>query len=92
MALQNRGVETIPIALDDNSDALVKALSDIDILISAISPFEDHLQFGLADAAKVAGIKRFIPNSFTAVTPTGVAAHRDEVSFLYTAGKVYLGH
>lgn len=60
---------------------LAAALAGVDVVISAISPFDAHLQYALADAAKAAGVKRFVPSSFTAVTPaSGITDGRDEAS------------
>lgn len=52
-------------------DDLVKMLAAIDIVISAVGPFDQYSQIPLANAAKKAGVKRFLPCAFVTVCPPG---------------------
>ncbi|KAJ6789467.1 hypothetical protein PWT90_00268 [Aphanocladium album] len=80
IALKESGVTIVGVELEGNPAALQKALVGIEVLICAIGPFAFDVQYGLADAAKAAGVKRFVPSSFTAVTPPGgVTAGRDHI-------------
>lgn len=80
---QQRGVELREIELPGAVEKLVEALSGLDVVISAISAWSLQLQIDLADAAKKAGVKRFVPCSFmTVMPPGGRALLRDEVSYV----------
>ena len=67
--LASKGAEIVYADYSQHDD-LVKALSGTDALISAVSPGRtgaydfDALQTPLLDAAKAAGVKRFIPSEF----------------------------
>lgn len=91
MKLRERGISTIAIDLEGDKAGAVKVLTDVDVLISAISPFQYDTQYKLADAAKEAGVKRFIPSAFTSVTPLGVTDGRDAVStqFQFTQRRLH---
>ncbi|KAJ3496797.1 hypothetical protein NLG97_g2393 [Lecanicillium saksenae] len=79
VALKESGVAIVGVELEGNPAALQKALVGIEVLICAVGPFAFDVQYGLADAAKAAGVKRFVPSSFTAVTPPGgVTVGRDQ--------------
>jgi hypothetical protein len=55
-------------------------LADIDVVISAVGPGAQLDQIPLADAAKKAGVKRFVPCAFMTVCPPGgVMWIRDQV-------------
>lgn len=58
-------------------------LAGVDVLISAISAHQQLQQKNLADAAKIAGVKRFLPCAFTTVAPPGgvmmLRDHKEEV-------------
>lgn len=80
-SLQQRGVAIVPLNLDGLQSQIIAALYNIDILISAVSAFDYHVQIPLATAAKAAGVKRFLPCSFTSVAPPGGFSRlRDAVS------------
>jgi hypothetical protein len=79
--LKNRGIKVIPADLKGSQDALVSLLSGIDVLISAMffGSLEDEIP--LADAAKRAGVKRFVQSAFMVVIPPrGVVDFREKAS------------
>ena len=68
--LASKGAEIVYVDYNQH-DALVNALKGTDALISAVAPGHtsgaydfDALQTPLLDAAKKAGVKRFIPSEF----------------------------
>ena len=70
-ALAARG---FPIAVGDlagDVDELAKVLEGFDTLISAINAHYILAQVKLVDAAKKAGVKRFVPCDFAVVVPPG---------------------
>lgn len=76
-ALRAKGVKIAVADLQGGSAELVQLLQGIDIVISAIAmPFTD--QIPLIDAAKEAGVKRFVPCSWQPVMPArGILDVRD---------------
>lgn len=61
-------------------DELAVALKGMDIVVSCVGPSDQHIQNGIATAAKAAGVKRFIPCGFiTICAPGGIMWLRDEV-------------
>jgi uncharacterized protein YbjT (DUF2867 family) len=78
--LKAKGVEIRLGDATDEIDALVPILKDIDIVISAIDAGSQLSQMNLVDAAKRAGVKRFVPCAFITVAPPGgVMDLRDQV-------------
>ncbi|ODM22798.1 hypothetical protein SI65_00387 [Aspergillus cristatus] len=67
--LQERGVKVVPADLGGPSDKLVELLTGIDVVISAI--YFDNLdeEIPLANAAKAAGVKRFVQSALMIVIP-----------------------
>ena len=79
--LQERGVEICEGDLEGSEDELVKALYDIDVVISCVGALQQQDQISLANAAKKAGVKRFVPCGFITVAPPGgIMRLRDQVS------------
>lgn len=79
--LQQRGVKVVPADLRGPSDKLVELLSGIDVVISAI--YFDSLddEIPLANAAKAAGVKRFVQSALMIVIPPkGVVDFREKVA------------
>ncbi|KAK7426119.1 hypothetical protein QQZ08_007429 [Neonectria magnoliae] len=77
-SVKEQGVGINVIELDAPHEDLVKALSGQDVVICCIIPGSADSQKALADAAKEAGVKRFIPSSFaTACPPAGVMVMRE---------------
>ncbi|KAK7403059.1 hypothetical protein QQX98_011170 [Neonectria punicea] len=77
-SVKERGVRIIIIELDAPHEDLVEALTGQDVVICAIIPDAADLQKALADAAKEAGVKRFMPSAFaTACPPAGVMVMRE---------------
>jgi len=75
-----RGVKLRVVELSAPEDELVKSLSGVNILISAIGPHDLLQQKTLVKAAKEANIKRFVPCAWiTICPPKGVMVLRDEV-------------
>lgn len=59
---------------------LVRLLEGVDVVISAIFIADLQAEIPLADAAKAAGVKRFIPCFFgPVIPPKGVSLLRDKV-------------
>jgi uncharacterized protein YbjT (DUF2867 family) len=82
--LKQRGVEVRVGDIGDPIDTLVKTLGDIDTLISILPPGGQLAQVALADAAKKAGVKRYIPCGFITVAPPGgVMTLRDDKEVVY---------
>ncbi|KAH8893547.1 NAD(P)-binding protein [Thozetella sp. PMI_491] len=69
IALQQRGVKLVATDLDGPEEELVKSLAGNDVLISALNPSAFAAQIPLANAAKLAHVRRFIPCSFATVGP-----------------------
>jgi len=86
--LRARGLETRVASLKD-VDALVPILADIDIVLSAISAGSQLDQIPLIDAAKKAGVERFVPCGFIPIIPPGgIAVLRDEKEIVYNHLKI----
>ncbi|KAK2743139.1 isoflavone reductase family protein [Colletotrichum kahawae] len=67
--LRSRGVKVVAVELTGPEDALVEALTNIDVIISTVSVASFKDQIPLAKAAKKAGVKRFVPSEFAMVIP-----------------------
>lgn len=80
-ALASRGVKIVTVDLNDAVEVIAKSLDSIDVVIAAVPPHVLEAQIPLARAAKLAGVKRFVPSSFAmALAPGGVATVQDSVS------------
>ncbi|KAI2620768.1 NAD(P)-binding protein [Hypomontagnella submonticulosa] len=89
--LQGRGVHVVAADLTGPKEDLVKLLSGIDVVISCIvfSALKD--QIPLAEAAKEAGVKRFVPCDFATPAPRGVMALHDQKDDVLAAiQRIYL--
>ncbi|KAE8143088.1 hypothetical protein BDV38DRAFT_234670 [Aspergillus pseudotamarii] len=83
-AIQDRGVKLRVTDLSASEDELALVLSGIDILISAISGYDQLSQKTLMRAAKIAGIRRVVPCAYgTIAPPQGVMLFRDEKEEVY---------
>ncbi|KAJ7777377.1 hypothetical protein B0H16DRAFT_1407000 [Mycena metata] len=93
-ALAERGVNIRVADISGPIEDLAKALSGIDVLISAIDAGSQLAQIQLATAAKEAGVKRFVPCGFITVAPPGgVMALRDSKELVYQhIRKLFLPH
>lgn len=79
--LKKQGVRVVAADLRGTEDDLVSLLKGADVVISSINATVLLDQIPLADAAKKAGVGRFIPCTFaTACPPTGVMKLRETVS------------
>lgn len=78
--LKEKNVEVRIGDTNDDVDSLVAIFKDIDVCISAIDASSQLAQLNLVDAAKKAGVKRFVPCAFITVAPAkGVMYLRDQV-------------
>lgn len=78
--LESRGVKVIPVDLKGPKDSLARALSGVDVVVSAISFTELDSEIPLANAAKDAGVKRFLQSAMMVVIPPrGVVDFREQV-------------
>ncbi|KAF5664701.1 isoflavone reductase [Fusarium heterosporum] len=77
-SLRERGVKIVPIDLQGPSQELVAALKGKDVVISAIyyQALDDEIP--LSNAAKEAGVKRYVPCFFATIAPRGLMAARDK--------------
>ena len=51
-----------------NKESIKDALTNIDVVISTVPPTALDVQLGIAEAAKEAGVKLFVPSEFGGVT------------------------
>lgn len=79
ITLKERGIKIVPIDLGGNHDELVAALEGIDTVISAIHFQSLDDEIPLSNAAKRAGVKRYVPCFFATIAPRGVMGIRDRV-------------
>ncbi|VDB88590.1 unnamed protein product [Peniophora sp. CBMAI 1063] len=63
-ALRARGASIIPIADYSSASEVSKALADIDVVVTSLADPVLHLQIPIAEAAKAAGVKLFVPTEF----------------------------
>lgn len=62
-------------------EVIAKSLESIDVVIAAVPPHVLECQIPLARAAKLAGVKRFVPSSYAmALAPDGAATVQNSVS------------
>ncbi|RAH42162.1 aromatic alcohol reductase [Aspergillus brunneoviolaceus CBS 621.78] len=79
LALQSRGVRIVPADLRGPIAPLITLLQDIDIVISAIHFNALADETPLADAAKAAGVKRFVQSALMIIIPPrGVVDFREK--------------
>ena len=79
-ALSEKGVKVLITDITGPMEDLIPILSEVNIVISAIDGTSLMSQMNLATAAKIAGVKRFVPCAFATVCPPGgVMLLRDEV-------------
>lgn len=78
-ALTKRGVRVVAADLEGTADDLFPAVQGQDVVISAIRPLDLRKQIPLIDAAKKAGVKRFVPCDFATVAPPKGFMHIREI-------------
>ncbi|KAF4981102.1 hypothetical protein FDECE_17748 [Fusarium decemcellulare] len=90
--LKNHDVEVVSLDLEAPHTELVQALTGQEVVISCVIPFSAETQISLADAAKAAGVKRFVPSAFGPVCPPqGVLILREiKQTVLHHVQKIYL--
>ncbi|KAI7774296.1 uncharacterized protein LA080_008983 [Diaporthe eres] len=77
--LERRGVKVIPVDLKGSENNLVRALSGVDVVISALVFTGSDSEIPLANAAKAAGVKRFLQSAMMVVIPPrGVVDLREQ--------------
>jgi uncharacterized protein YbjT (DUF2867 family) len=82
--LKKSGVEIRSLDLaNDAQEAIVKALSGVQVLLSCVGPMAQMDQIPLATAAKTAGVQRFVPCGYLTVMPVGVHMLRDMKEEVY---------
>ena len=57
----------------------MELLKEVDVLISCIAWEHLHLQIPFIEAAKAAGVKRFVPSEWVGPAPKGVIDIKDKV-------------
>ncbi|KXH52975.1 isoflavone reductase [Colletotrichum nymphaeae SA-01] len=94
VALEKRGVAIAVADLEGPRAELVDVLEGVDVLISTIHVSALGSQIPLADAAKAAGVRRFVPCFFATVAPAkGVLTLRQlKEEALLHAKKIRLPH
>ncbi|KAF2141490.1 uncharacterized protein K452DRAFT_351566 [Aplosporella prunicola CBS 121167] len=73
-----KGVQVIGYDLSDPREALVNQLKSIDVLISCITWEHLEQQMSWIEAAKEAGVKRFVPSEWVSPAPRGVINIKDK--------------
>nr|GAT48888.1 predicted protein [Mycena chlorophos] len=82
--LAAKGVGVRVVDIQGPLEPLVRALQDIDVVISTIDAQSQLAQLQLVAAAKQARVKRFVPCAFITVAPPGgVMTTRDEKEVVY---------
>ncbi|KAF7367929.1 Glycoside hydrolase [Mycena sanguinolenta] len=83
--LASHGVSKIHVIdISGPIDELVRVMKGVDVFISGIDATSQRAQLQLVQAAKQAGVKRFIPCAFiTIASPGGVMALRDSKEEVY---------
>ena len=76
--LRAKGIE-IRIFDPSSQDYSSLGLTDIDVIVSTIFPLSLQEQLPLINAAKEAGVKRFVPCDFGTACPRGVRKLHDMV-------------
>ncbi|KAJ5588200.1 isoflavone reductase [Penicillium hordei] len=91
-ALKDAGVEIVAADLSGPEEDLVKILTGADVVIAVLDASAFLLQIPLANAAKKAGVKRFVPTFFaTIVPPKGALSIREtKEEVLNHIKKIYL--
>ncbi|KAF3803132.1 Glutamate-pyruvate aminotransferase AlaA [Colletotrichum gloeosporioides] len=76
--LKDRGVEVSGYDLEGPKETLVAQLRGIEVLISCITWEHLNQQLPWIDAAKTAGVKRFVPSEWVGPAPRGVIDIKDQ--------------
>ncbi|PYI09371.1 isoflavone reductase family protein [Aspergillus sclerotiicarbonarius CBS 121057] len=76
--LKAKGVQIAGYDLNSPRETLVNQLKDIDVLISCMTWEHLQLQIPWIEAAKEAGVKRFVPSEWVGPAPRGVIDIKDE--------------
>jgi hypothetical protein len=78
--LRKRGIKVIAADFEGPEEALVEILKGVDTVVSAVNWQHLETQLPLANAAKAAGVKRFVPCNFgTACPPGGIMRLEEKV-------------
>lgn len=82
LKLQKNGAEIVAVDLAGNKDEIVKALHGIDVVISTIYGGNVMDEIPLINAAKLAGVQRYLPCFFATVAPPkGALLLREMVTY-----------
>lgn len=77
--LAAKGVHIVGYDLSGLLEDLVRILEPIDVLISCITWEQLDQQIPWIEAAKIAGVKRFVPSEWVGPAPRGVIDIKDKV-------------
>ncbi|KAF9776802.1 hypothetical protein IL306_004967 [Fusarium sp. DS 682] len=91
--IKEKGVKIVSIDLQGNHNELVAALKGIDTVISAIHYKSLGDEVPLSNAAKEAGVKRYVPCFFATISPRGVTkVHDSKEEILDHIQRIYLSY
>ncbi|KAH7185033.1 uncharacterized protein B0J16DRAFT_124048 [Fusarium flagelliforme] len=77
VALKEKGINIVAVDLQSSQDELVAALKGTDVVISAIYFESLYDEIPLSNAAKEAGVKRYVPCFFGTNAPRGIMRLHD---------------
>lgn len=86
--LNQKGVSIVDYDLAGPREALVDHLRGIDVLISCITWEHLEQQMLWIEAAKEAGVQRFVPSEWVGPAPRGVIDIKDKASAVAPAGEI----
>lgn len=79
-SLKARGVKIVAADLQGSHNELVDILKGVDIVLSTIHYQSLNDEIFLSNAAKAAGVQRYVPCFWATVGPRGIMQLRDAVS------------
>lgn len=77
--LKEKDVQIVGYELNGPRERLLEQLKEVDVLISCIAWEHLYLQIPFIEAAKTAGVKRFVPSEWVGPAPRGVIDIKDKV-------------
>ncbi|KAJ4269675.1 hypothetical protein NW762_001343 [Fusarium torreyae] len=69
--IKSKGVSIVSLDIQNSHEELVKALTGQDVVISGLVPWSKDPELALINAAKDAGVKRYVPSAFGPSCPPG---------------------
>ncbi|CAI7592024.1 unnamed protein product [Penicillium palitans] len=76
--LKEKDVQIVGYELNGPRERLLEQLKEVDVLISCIAWEHLYLQIPFIEAAKTAGVKRFVPSEWVGPAPRGVIDIKDK--------------